>query len=126
MHKALNRTNADAVSTSIERLTPTMRAGAKSRARTLGTNQFNETRYDLYGEITGKRTNGGGVDAPWQETTDYDAVGRMWKTDAGDGVYKVYLYDAAGNQTLLIQSAGPDFSALTLDQVMALPETRNS
>src|SRR6185369_2019191 len=34
--------------------------------------------------------------------------------------YKVFLYDANGNSTLTIQSAGPDFSALTLDQVMAL------
>jgi YD repeat-containing protein len=121
VHKTLLRQDADG-NTTLDRSSYTYDALAREIENTdLGTGQANETRYDLYGEITGKRTNGGGVGGLWQETTEYDQAGRVWKTNSGDGVYKAYLYDANGNATLEIQSAGPDLSTLTFAQVMALP-----
>jgi hypothetical protein len=48
----------------------------------------------------------------------------VWKTNSGDGAYKVYFYDANGNETASIQTAGADFSNLTIDQVIALSDTQ--
>ncbi|MCW7538237.1 LysM peptidoglycan-binding domain-containing protein [Aquabacterium sp. A7-Y] len=59
-----------------------------------------ETRYNGFGEVTGRRTNGGGAAGSWQEVAEYDRAGRVWKTNAGDGVVKLHLHDAAGNATL--------------------------
>ena len=82
-----------------------------------------ETKYNVFGEVTGKRTNGGGTDTPWQETADYDNAGRAWKANSGDGVYKVYLFDANGNATMTIRSAnesGAGFANLSMADVLAL------
>jgi hypothetical protein len=114
------RTNADAVAVTDRVNYSYDLLGHELLHKDLGTSQIDETRYNVYGEITGKRTNGGGLGAQWQEVAEYDKLGRVWKNNSGDGTFKVYLYDANGNSTLTIQSAGPDFSALTLDQVMAL------
>ncbi|WKB55622.1 LysM peptidoglycan-binding domain-containing protein [Eleftheria terrae] len=59
-----------------------------------------ETRYNGFGEVSGRRTNGGGANGSWQEVAEYDRAGRVWKTNAGDGVVKLHLHDAAGNATL--------------------------
>src|SRR6185436_12024642 len=60
-----------------------------------GTLQVKETRYNVYGEITGKRTYvGAAPGAAWQEIAEYDNAGRVWKNNSGDGIAKVYLYDA--------------------------------
>ena len=114
------RTNADNVSVTDRVNYSYDLLGHETLHKDLGTNQVDETQYNVYGEITGKRTNGGGAGGAWQEVAAYDKLGRVWKDNSGDGTYKVYLYDANGNSTLTIQSAGPDFSALTLDGVMAL------
>lgn len=71
--------------------------------------------YNAHGELTGRGiTAGHTVAAVYQEHYDYDAFGRMWRTNAGDGVLKFQLYDKAGRQTLTLTSAGADLSALTL------------
>lgn len=51
--------------------------------------------YNGFGELTGKWVGGRQVEA-----SDYDALGRVIKTNAGDGVWKFFAYDANGNATL--------------------------
>ncbi|WP_447726042.1 phage tail tip lysozyme [Sphingomonas koreensis] len=69
------------------------------------------TRYNAHGELTGRGTTlGHTVAAVYQEYYDYDALGRMWRTNSGDGVLKFQIYDKAGRQTLMLSSAGADFS----------------
>ncbi|MDQ0013780.1 YD repeat-containing protein [Variovorax boronicumulans] len=57
--------------------------------------------YNAFGELTAKGVNGGR-----QEYFDYDNAGRIWRTNSGDGVDKVALYDLLGNQTAKITSYG--------------------
>lgn len=72
-------------------------------------------RYDTYGEMTGRGITVAtpGTAAAYQEVFDYDAGGRLWHSNSGDGVDRFYVYDKAGNQTLTLTSAGADLSALT-------------
>ena len=63
-----------------------------------------QLRYNAFGEVTGRGINVTGNN--WQETFDYDAGGRMWRSTSGDGSARVYLYDANGKATLTIASAG--------------------
>jgi YD repeat-containing protein len=85
------------------------------------TGDTTQTRYNAYGDLTAKGLNG-----LWQETFDYDNAGRVWRSTAGDGVAKIYLYDANGNQSLAITSsggalpAGYSWSTLTTDQAVNL------
>ncbi|WP_443751362.1 glycohydrolase toxin TNT-related protein [Asticcacaulis solisilvae] len=62
--------------------------------------------YDAYGEVVqrGVNTNRNGAKA--QEFADYDAAGRVWRSNMGDGVTKAYGYDKNGNVTLQVQSQG--------------------
>jgi YD repeat-containing protein len=64
--------------------------------------------YDTYGEMVSKGLNG-----LTQETYAYDTGGRLWKSTAGDGVAKLYMYDGAGNQTLALTSAGSSLASYT-------------
>lgn len=57
--------------------------------------------YDSFGEMTSRGIQGG-----QQEYFDYDNAGRLWRTNSGDGVDQVKLYDALGNETAEIRSAG--------------------
>lgn len=77
-----------------------------------------ETRYNAFGDISGKRTNGSG--SVWAETTEYDNAGHAWRTNTGDGIVKVYGYDANGNATLKIDNATVDLRTLSLDQIIKL------
>lgn len=74
-----------------------------------------QTRYNAFGEVIGRGTNGG-----WQEFAEYDAPGRLVKGNSGDGVTKAYVYDAAGNASLKIESSGVDLRALSLDRMLQL------
>lgn len=57
--------------------------------------------YNAFGEVTRKGVQGGR-----QEYFDYDNAGRLWRTNTGDGVDRIYLYDTQGNQTAEIRSSG--------------------
>lgn len=63
------------------------------------------TRYNLYGDVTGKADYDGVGEPFWSEVSDVDQLGRVWRTNAG-GVTKINLYDANGNATLTLESAG--------------------
>ena len=57
--------------------------------------------YNAFGEMVRKGVNGGR-----QEYFDYDNAGHMWRTNNGDGVDRITLFDAYGNATADIRSAG--------------------
>ena len=78
-----------------------------------------DTIYNAFGQIIATGVNGGA-----QVLFAYDAAGRLWRTNQGDGVWRYYVYDRAGNQTLVIESEGADLAGKTLDQVLAMA-TRN-
>jgi YD repeat-containing protein len=61
----------------------------------------NSIEYNAFGEVIRK-----GLQGVPQEYFDYDNAGRLWRTNAGDGIDKVNLYDAEGNLTAEIRSAG--------------------
>lgn len=57
--------------------------------------------YNAFGELTRKGTQG-----DRQEYFDYDNAGRLWRTNTGDGVDRIRLYDLQGNATAEIRSSG--------------------
>jgi YD repeat-containing protein len=63
-----------------------------------------KTVYNAFGEIVTKGT----VDAldtnGTQEFFDYDVTGRIWRTNSGDGVTRIVLYDLAGQATVEFRS----------------------
>ena len=63
-----------------------------------------ETRYNSFGEISGKRTNPATGSTEWAEFADYDQAGRTWRSNVGDGITKVYVYDKNGNTTLKLDN----------------------
>lgn len=98
---------------------------ALGRATSQGIAVFNGTNwvvgdrtqiaYDAYGEIVSR-----GIDGGAQETYAYDGAGRLWRSTQGDGIAKLYVSDANGNQTLSITSAGADLSTYaSLSQAFA-------
>lgn len=64
------------------------------------------TLYNAFGEISAHTVNGSAYDY-----FDYDPAGRLWRSNSGDGVDKVYLHDAAGRQSAEIRSALRDLRA---------------
>ncbi|AMO95566.1 RHS Repeat family protein [Collimonas fungivorans] len=82
---------------------------------------IHQVSYNAYGEVVGK-----GVNGSYAEFAEYDNRGLLSKTNSGDGATKVYLYDANGNATVLIQSAGANLRNMTLDQIMATSLTQGS
>jgi YD repeat-containing protein len=77
-------------------------------------------RYNAYGEVSGRGiTAGPDVTAVYQETFDYDAGGRLWRSNSGDGVIKILFYDKAGNATLTLTSTGADLSGQTYAGALA-------
>jgi YD repeat-containing protein len=70
--------------------------------------------YNSFGEVAQRGLNG-----LWQEQFAYDNRGKLWRTNSGDGVWRYFMYDGRGGQTLAIESEGLDLSNRTLDQVLA-------
>jgi YD repeat-containing protein len=81
----------------------------------------NQTRYDVYGEVSAR-----GVNGMWQESFSYDGAGHLWRTNSNDGTVQFFMYDATGNQSLEISSSGyalPTgyaWSTLTLGQATSI------
>lgn len=61
--------------------------------------------YDVYGEQTAVYENG-----ELEQSSAYDNAGRLWETNSGDGTWKLYGYNAAGQMTLELTSAGADLA----------------
>jgi YD repeat-containing protein len=60
-----------------------------------------DTAYNAYGDVAQRGVNGG-----WQEQFAYDGAGRMWRSNSGDGVWRFFVHDGTGNQTLTLESEG--------------------
>jgi YD repeat-containing protein len=71
---------------------------------------YAQMKYNAFGELIARGVNAERLtDSPtanYQESWQYDNAGRVWKSNAGDGVFKVYLYDVAGRNTAEIRSKG--------------------
>jgi YD repeat-containing protein len=63
-----------------------------------------EQRWNAYGDLEARGVNSGGDPTKLQEQFFYDNAGRLWKSNEGDGTWKIYVYDKAGNRTLTIAS----------------------
>ncbi len=72
------------------------------------------TEYNAFGEVSRRGING------LQEEYAYDNAGQVWRSNAGDGVWRYYLHDGAGNAMLTIEGEGADIAGLSLDQALAL------
>jgi len=73
--------------------------------------------YNAYGELISKGLNGGA-----QEYFDYDKAGRLWRTNSGDGVDKVYLYDQLGRTVSELSSDGSGGKNVDLHTVSSAEE----
>jgi YD repeat-containing protein len=80
-----------------------------------------ENSYNSYGEVVSRKI-GSVVNNSWAviEQNEYDNAGRLTKTNSGDGVWKFLAYDANGNATVTISSAGADLSGQSLDSAFGL------
>jgi YD repeat-containing protein len=79
-----------------------------------------QSRYNAFGEIDAKGANG-----TWQEYFHYDQAARLWKTNQGDGAYKVYFYNLAGQATATITSAIENLSAAASPSAVAAMTAAN-
>jgi YD repeat-containing protein len=70
----------------------------------------NRAKYNAFGEVIERGLVDGGVSSGKQEFFHYDVAGRLWRTNSGDGITKVYLYDLLGNVTAEIRSQGRDLA----------------
>jgi YD repeat-containing protein len=77
-------------------------------------------QYNAHGEVIGKGITAAPTStAVYQETFDYDAGGRLWRTNSGDGSIKLMFYDKAGNATMTLSSVGADLSSYTATGALA-------
>ncbi|RZF29098.1 LysM peptidoglycan-binding domain-containing protein [Paraburkholderia sp. UYCP14C] len=86
----------------------TTRSIDKVTYQTVSASALLEQRYNAYGELTGRRTGGGGPNGEWQEYADYDNAGRVVRTNFDDGVSHLFMYDRNGNATLKVESMESD------------------
>ncbi len=73
-----------------------------------------QTAYNAYGEVSQRGMNGA-----WQEQFAYDRAGRLYRSNAGDGVWRYFVYDRLGNQTAAIESEGTAIHGETLDGMLS-------
>lgn len=107
-------------------------AGREVMHKDVGSGEVRGTRYNAFGEITGHRLGGtytvaGGIGSwdtsLWQEQAEYNVQGKAWRTNSGDGAYKVYVFDANGNATLTVESAGADLATQSLEVILGIDPT---
>ncbi|WP_431256772.1 hypothetical protein ACQ86G_18980 [Roseateles chitinivorans] len=77
------------------------------------TGEIRRTRYNVFGDITGK-----GVGEGWQEFAEYNVLGKVERSNSDGGVIAMFLYDRNGNATRKIISgvADLDLRGRTLTQ----------
>jgi hypothetical protein len=77
-------------------------------------------QYNAYGELAakGSKLKGAAMPSQLQEFFKYNKAGQLEMSNAGDGVARISLYDAAGNLTLSVRSAGAlDLRPLSLAEL---------
>lgn len=100
-------------------------SGQSIASSTWKTLEERETRYNLFSEVTGKRLlksdSTTKATDPWQEVTEYNNQGKVWKSNANNGVTRYYLYDQNGNATLQLDTTSTTaITAKTPDQLKDL------
>jgi YD repeat-containing protein len=78
-----------------------------------------DQRYNAHGQIEAK-----GYNSQYQETYDYDQLGRVFKTNQATGTPTVYLYDSNGNAVVEMVSIETDLSAIDNIQQVQLLDPR--
>jgi YD repeat-containing protein len=73
------------------------------------TGEIRRTAYNAFGQLSAK-----GLGTGWQEFSQYNTLGQLQKSNAEDGSVKIYLYDANGNATRKISSAGTDLTNISV------------
>lgn len=76
--------------------------------------------YNAFGEVAKRGISATGSAVMYQEEFEYDGAGRLWRNNSGDGVWRYFISDANGNQTLTIESEGTDLYNNTIDQILAI------
>ena len=71
----------------------------------------NVVEYNAFGEKTYQGVMDGSANQGRQEYFDYDLAGRVWRTNAGDGITKVYLYNMAAQATAELRSQTVDLKS---------------
>ncbi|WP_445362293.1 hypothetical protein ACJJIQ_14585 [Microbulbifer sp. ANSA003] len=86
--------------------------------------------YNTHGQIVGKGINTsnriGFAEHQYQEYFVYDELGRLFKTNSGNGTPRIYLYDQNGNTTLEISAINNDGLEDVTTVQQALNETTQS
>ena len=73
-----------------------------------------QSKYNTFGDVVER-----GVNGKYSEKMAYDNAGRLWRTNSGDGAYKYFMYDANGNQSLVLTSTGANIDNKSIGQVIA-------
>ncbi|MFC4314279.1 hypothetical protein ACFPN2_34765 [Steroidobacter flavus] len=79
-----------------------------------------KVKYNAFGEVILKGVVDGGPDSGQQEYFQYDQMGRIWRTNSGDGVDKIYAYNLAGNATVELKSKSVDLKTAYASASLAL------
>lgn len=79
-----------------------------------------ETQYNAFGEVTGRRINGGGLNSEWQQYAQYDNAGRVMRSNFDGGISHLYMYDKNGNATLKMESMTTDLRSAVITTVADL------
>lgn len=83
------------------------------------------THYNAFGEVAAK---GAGADAGiWQETASYNRLGKVERSNSGNGAQKVYIYDRNGNATRQIEGTTSisSLAALSLQDIANSTQLNN-
>ncbi|GAA4044674.1 LysM peptidoglycan-binding domain-containing protein [Parerythrobacter jejuensis] len=89
--------------------------GTKSGSTWTAVSPTVTTTYNAFGEVA---TIKAGTGATQQNV--YDKAGRLERTNAGDGVWKIFAHDRNGNQTAAITSAGYNIGNRSFSSALGL------
>jgi YD repeat-containing protein len=68
------------------------------------------TIYNAHGEVAER-----GINNVYSEKFAYDQAGRIYRSNSGDGVWRYFVHDGRGNQTVMVASEGMDIANQSLD-----------
>ncbi|TDP71061.1 LysM peptidoglycan-binding domain-containing protein [Roseateles toxinivorans] len=101
--------DADGQSVTAETLYRYDEAGRVTWQQDVATSEIRQTRYNSFGEVSGK-----GLGDGWQEFAEYNTLGKVLRNNSGDGTSKIYLYDRNGNTTREIKGSTQNLQAMSI------------
>ena len=109
----------EAVGTDYDEAGRVIAQGALKQSGSVWTRGGNDTdidtavmKYNAFDEITER-----GINNKYAEKFEYDKAGRLIRTNSGDGVWKHFLYDKNGNQTLAVTSDGTNLNGASYNTI---------